>query len=55
MTMTRSWVSEALMWLIVIGGIAYGWAEGWNPIATGIGLLVIVAATYYWSHRPGER
>jgi phosphate/sulfate permease len=49
--MTRGMVAEKLMWLTLIVGIGVGWTQGWNPVATAIGLLVVVAATYHWSHR----
>ena len=44
--MTLAEFGEVLMYLAVIGGIAYGWSNGWNPLVVGIALAVTVVSTY---------
>lgn len=53
--MTRAAVAEKLIWVVVGGGITVGWAQGWNPMVTAVGMLLAVAGLYFWSRRTSRR
>lgn len=42
-------VATALMWLATIGIIGLGYTQGWPPIPSAIGLVIVVAALQWLS------